>query len=84
MRRASLPYDAILMDIQMPKMDGYTATRVLRQEMQIATPIIAMTANALPTDREACLAAGMSDHIGKPINARELTALVLRHCRPTP
>ena len=81
-RRASLPYDAILMDIQMPKMDGYTATRVLRQEMQIATPIIAMTANALPTDREACLAAGMSDHIGKPINARELTALVLRHCRP--
>ena len=83
-RRASLPYDAILMDIQMPKMDGYTATRVLRQEMQIATPIIAMTANALPTDREACLAAGMSDHIGKPINARELTALVLRHCRPAP
>ena len=83
-RRASLPYDAILMDIQMPKMDGYTATRVLRQEMQIATPIIAMTANALPADREACLAAGMSDHIGKPINARELTALVLRHCRPAP
>lgn len=83
-RRASLPYDAILMDIQMPKMDGYTATRVLRQEMQIATPIIAMTANALPTDREACLAAGMSDHIGKPINARELIALVLRHCRPAP
>ena len=81
-RRASLPYDAILMDIQMPKMDGYTATRVLRQEMQIATPIIAMTANALPTDREACLAAGMSDHIGKPINARELIALVLRYCRP--
>ena len=83
-RRASLPYDAILMDIQMPKMDGYTATRVLRQEMQIATPIIAMTANALPTDREACLAAGMSDHIGKPINARELIALVLRYCRPAP
>ena len=83
-RRASLPYDAILMDIQMPKMDGYTATRVLRQEMQIATPIIAMTANALPADREACLAAGMSDHIGKPINARELIALVLRYCRPAP
>lgn len=83
-RRASLPYDAILMDIQMPKMDGYTATRVLRQQMQIATPIIAMTANALPTDREACLAAGMSDHIGKPINARELIALVLRYCRPAP
>ena len=80
-RSAPLPHDAILMDIQMPHMDGYAATRVLRQEMGIATPIIAMTANALPADRAACLAAGMSDHIGKPIDARELIDLLLRHCR---
>ena len=80
-RSAPLPYDAILMDIQMPHMDGYAATRVLREQMDIATPIIAMTANALPADRAACLAAGMSDHIGKPIDARELIDLLLRHCR---
>ncbi len=80
-RRAPKSYSAILMDIQMPRMDGYAATRVLREEMAVATPIIAMTANALPADREACLAAGMSDHIGKPIEARELIGLLLRHCR---
>lgn len=80
-RRAAVPYSAILMDLQMPKMDGYTATRVLRQDMAVVTPIIAMTANALPSDREACLAAGMSDHIGKPIDARELIGLLLHHCR---
>ena len=79
-RNASQPYDAILMDVQMPRMDGYTATRVLRQEMGVTTPIIAMTANALPADRAACLAAGMSDHIGKPIDARQLIALLLRYC----
>ena len=79
-RNASQPYDAILMDVQMPRMDGYTATRVLRQEMGVTTPIIAMTANALPADRAACLAAGMSDHIGKPIDARQLVALLLRYC----
>ena len=79
-RSAPQPYDAILMDVQMPRMDGYTATRVLRQEMGVTTPIIAMTANALPADRAACLAAGMSDHIGKPIDARQLIALLLRYC----
>ena len=79
-RNAPQPYDAILMDVQMPRMDGYTATRVLRQEMGVTTPIIAMTANALPADRAACLAAGMSDHIGKPIDARQLIALLLRYC----
>ena len=79
-RNAPQPYDAILMDVQMPRMDGYTATRVLRQEMGVTTPIIAMTANALPADRAACLAAGMSDHIGKPIDAHQLIALLLRYC----
>jgi len=54
---------------------------MLREDMGIATPIIAMTANALPADRAACLAAGMSDHIGKPIDSGELLALLLRHCR---
>ncbi len=75
------PYDAVLMDIQMPEMDGYEATRILRGKLdQHQLPIIAMTANAMPSDREACLAAGMNDHVGKPINVQTLVATLLRHC----
>ncbi|MCK2088876.1 response regulator [Thauera aromatica] len=83
-RAAARPFDAILMDIQMPTMDGYTATRILRTETGITTPIIAMTANAMPADREACIAAGMNDHVGKPIDIRVLIDCLLRHCRRTP
>ena len=73
--------DAVLMDVQMLGMDGFEATRILRQELGIATlPIIAMTANALPSDRETCLAAGMNDHVGKPIDVEILVATLLRHC----
>ncbi|MBK6999692.1 MAG: response regulator [Rhodoferax sp.] len=80
-KTATVPFDVILMDLQMPGIDGYTATQVLRTEEGITTPIIAMTANALSSDREACLAAGMNDHIGKPFDIHELTNLVLRYCR---
>lgn len=72
-------FDAVLMDIQMPVMDGYAATRVLRQEPGLQQlPIIAMTANAMDSDRDACLAAGMNAHIGKPFNLPELVALIQR------
>ncbi|HEX6734101.1 MAG TPA: response regulator [Azonexus sp.] len=80
-RRAEPPYDAVLMDIQMPEMDGYEATDILRRELGMTLPIIAMTANAMPSDRTACLAAGMNDHIGKPIDIAELSSVLLRHCR---
>jgi len=71
------PFDAVLMDIQMPVMDGYSASRVLRQNAGLADlPIIAMTANAMDSDRDACLAAGMNAHVGKPFKLVDLVALL--------
>lgn len=72
-----LPYDLIFMDCQMPEMDGYEATRQIRA-LGARQPIIAMTANALPGDREVCLEAGMSDYIAKPLRSEELMRLVSR------
>ena len=68
-------YDLILMDIQMPKMDGYTATRNIRalSDPKIANiPIIAMTANAFEEDRKKSLEAGMNGHVAKPIDIQKL------------
>ncbi|TVQ52526.1 MAG: response regulator [Spirulina sp. DLM2.Bin59] len=61
------PYDLIFMDMQMPKMDGLTATKSIRRDFAHQPWIVAMTANALPTDRQACFDAGMNDYIPKPI-----------------
>jgi CheY-like chemotaxis protein/HPt (histidine-containing phosphotransfer) domain-containing protein len=79
----TIPYDLVLMDVQMPEMNGFEATqairdpesRVLRREI----PIIAMTAHALKGDREKCLEAGMDDYIGKPVTALALKELLEKH-----
>jgi PAS domain S-box-containing protein len=64
-------FDAVLMDLQMPVMDGFSATRKIRTELGLTElPIIAMTANAMASDRAACLAAGMDEHVGKPFNLK--------------
>jgi PAS domain S-box-containing protein len=76
---ANPPFEAVLMDVQMPVMDGYTATQAIRSELGMTTlPIIAMTANAMSTDRDACLQAGMDDHVGKPFELDHLVATLLR------
>ncbi|CAN7653941.1 response regulator [Pseudorhodoferax sp. LjRoot39] len=74
----SRPYDLILMDVQMPVMDGTEATRAIRQRDGEGTPIIAMTANAFAEDRQACLDAGMNDHVGKPVDPEALYGKLLR------
>ncbi|MEO5366922.1 MAG: response regulator [Magnetococcus sp. WYHC-3] len=71
--------DLVLMDIQMPHMDGYQATRILRSRPRFAhLPIVAMTAHAMSSDRERCLDAGMNDHLAKPFEPRALTAILTR------
>ena len=70
--------EVILMDMQMPKMDGVTATRYIRQEMQLKIPIIGLTANALKSDHELCLDAGMDQVLTKPINKKALIASIHR------
>ncbi len=73
-------YDLILMDVQMPEMDGMEATRRIR-ELAPRLPIIGQTAHALPEERERCLEAGMVDHVAKPLEQDELIAAILRHAK---
>ncbi|MBI2747865.1 MAG: response regulator [Burkholderiales bacterium] len=78
-KAAQPQFDAVLMDLQMPVMDGYQATHAIRYSLGLSTlPIVAMTANALAEDRQACLDAGMNEHVGKPFDLDHLVSTLLR------
>jgi signal transduction histidine kinase/DNA-binding response OmpR family regulator len=82
---ASDKYDMIFMDVQMPEMDGYEATRIIRALDILAAkkiPIVAMTANVFKEDIKKCLDAGMNDHVGKPLDFDEVTRLLRKYLRP--
>jgi CheY-like chemotaxis protein len=70
------------MDIQMPEMDGYTATSKIRNELHSTVPVIAMTAHAMVGEREKCLSYGMNDYISKPIKESELYHLIQKYTQP--
>ncbi|MBF0290282.1 MAG: response regulator, partial [SAR324 cluster bacterium] len=79
------PFDGILMDLQMPVMDGLAATKRIRQDKKLLEiPIIAMTANAMVGDREKCLNAGMNDHVGKPVVPKELYTTLAKWIQKKP
>lgn len=74
-------YDMVLMDIQMPEMDGHMATRNIRKELKSAVPIIAMTAHAMAGEREKCINSGMNDYISKPLNEENLFDLIIKYSK---
>jgi len=71
-------YDLVLMDVQMPEMDGYSATEYIRENMKLETPIIAMTAHAMSGEREKAMSYGMNEYISKPIKEEDLFKIISR------
>ena len=80
-------FDAVFMDVDMPVLDGMSATRLIRAEKTLGetsqVPVIALTGRTLETDREQCFAAGMNDHVGKPAMLQDLHRALERAVRPT-
>jgi len=75
---SQVPYDLVFMDCQMPECDGYEATRRLRRTPSHAVPVVAMTANVMPGDRQRCLDAGMNDYVAKPVHTDDIDAILRR------
>lgn len=77
-------YDIILMDVRMPEMNGIEATKYIREDLKIKTPIIALTANAIKGDNEDCFDAGMNDYVSKPFKQEDLLACITKHLSVSP
>jgi CheY-like chemotaxis protein len=71
-------YDVIFMDIQMPVMDGFQATEIIRGKLNLTTPIIALTAKVFQEDQEKCASAGMNDFLAKPVEIKTLKQMLLK------
>ncbi len=74
-------FDIVLMDVQMPVMDGFEASRIIRDELGVVTPIVAMTAGVMADERQRCTAAGMIDFIGKPLEVERMLATIVSRAR---
>jgi CheY-like chemotaxis protein/HPt (histidine-containing phosphotransfer) domain-containing protein len=72
-------FDLVLMDVQMPEMDGFEATRLIRGQLGLTLPVLALTAGVRDADREMCLQSGMNDFIAKPFDLEQMIAVILRH-----
>ncbi|OIQ90196.1 signal transduction histidine-protein kinase BarA [mine drainage metagenome] len=81
LRQGGGDFDLVLMDVQMPEMDGFEATRLIRGELGLTLPVLALTAGVRDADRAQCLACGMNDFIAKPFDLEQMVAVILKHSR---
>jgi CheY-like chemotaxis protein len=79
LRERAADYDIVLMDVQMPVMDGYEATRQIRQVLGLKLPVLAMTAGVMKSEQDQCIAAGMDDFIAKPVDVEQMLDAISRH-----
>ncbi|HEX5345009.1 MAG TPA: response regulator, partial [Duganella sp.] len=79
LRERAADYDMVLMDVQMPVMDGFAATRHARRELGLTLPILAMTAGVMQSEQDQCIAAGMDDFIAKPVDIEQMLDTISRH-----
>ena len=79
LRDHAADYDIVLMDVQMPVMDGFEATRLIREELRLTLPVLAMSAGVMQSEQEHCIAAGMNDFIPKPVDVEQMLDIISRH-----
>jgi CheY-like chemotaxis protein len=79
LRTGAHRYDLVLMDVQMPEMDGFEATGKIRNELKLHLPVLAMTAGVMASEREQCIACGMNDFIAKPIDVEDMLRAIARN-----
>ena len=79
LRERASDYDIVLMDVQMPVMDGYEAKRQIRHALGLTLPVLAMTAGVMKSEQDQCMAAGMNDFIAKPLDVEQMLDIISRH-----